>query len=69
MFGIGLAEIAVIVLVALLFIRPKELPRLFKSAGKAYRRISGEVAEFKEMLNAAGTGAAGDDKPEEGDRK
>jgi Sec-independent protein translocase protein TatA len=36
---IGLPEIVLILLVALVFLHPKELPGLFRRAGKAYRRI------------------------------
>ncbi len=69
MFGIGLTEIVVIAVVALIFLRPKDLPRLFRTMGKAYRRITAEVGEFKEMLDAAGAEPREDTKMEEGDRK
>lgn len=36
---IGLAELLLLFLAALVFIRPKELPGLFRRAGNAYRKV------------------------------
>jgi sec-independent protein translocase protein TatB len=50
MFGLGIVELSAIVLVALILIRPKDLPRLFRTIGRAYRQITGEVADAKRIL-------------------
>ncbi len=39
MFGIGLSELFVILCIAVLFVRPKDLPKVFRLCGKAYARL------------------------------
>lgn len=39
MFGIGLAEILVIVLVAIVFVNPRDLPRLVRRVGRLMRQL------------------------------
>ncbi len=46
MFKIGLWEIFVIGLVAIVFVRPNELPKLFKTLGQFF----GQVREFKDSV-------------------
>ncbi len=46
MFGIGIAELAVIVIIALVFIDPEKLPEIAKVLGRVlgeFRRASAEV--------------------------
>ncbi len=46
MFGLGISEIIVIVVAALIFVGPKQLPEFIKSAGKLFvqaRRAANEV--------------------------
>jgi Sec-independent protein translocase protein TatA len=38
-FGIGIPEILIIALVAIVFINPKDLPGLFRNLGKGYQQI------------------------------
>ena len=51
MFGLGLFEIAAIVLVALVFIRPKDLPRLLRKLSGIYRQITDQVNTAKQIFN------------------
>jgi sec-independent protein translocase protein TatB len=43
MFGLGISEIVVIVIVTLLLVNPKELPGLARKAGTLYSRIMREI--------------------------
>lgn len=51
MFGIGMPEMLVILVVALIVIGPKKLPDLAKSLGKAMREFKNATTEIKESLN------------------
>lgn len=51
MFGIGMPEMLVILVVALIVIGPKKLPDLAKSLGKAMREFKNATSEIKESLN------------------
>ncbi len=46
MFKIGMWEIFVVVIVAIVFVRPNELPKLFRSIG----RFFGQIREFKNSV-------------------
>lgn len=39
MFGVGIVEILVILLVAIVFVNPKDLPRLFRWLGRLARQL------------------------------
>lgn len=59
MFGIGIAELAVIVIIALVFIDPEKLPEMAKALGKTlgeFRRASAEIR--RAMSDAASAGTA-----------
>ena len=51
MFGIGFSELALIVLVVIVLIRPDDLPAFFRKAGRAYAEIKkayDEIAAVKD---------------------
>lgn len=41
MFGLGVWEIALICVALLVFVRPEELPRVMRKAGRLYGRVTG----------------------------
>ncbi len=50
-FGIGIQEIAVIVLLALLIFGPKRLPQLGKTIGKTLKGLQTASKEFENEIN------------------
>ena len=50
-FGIGLPEIAVIVVLALLIFGPKGLPQLGKTIGKTLKGLQTASKEFENEIN------------------
>ena len=50
-FGIGLPEIAVIVVMALLIFGPKRLPQLGKTIGKTLKGLQTASKEFENEIN------------------
>ena len=69
MFGIGIPEILIIALVAIVFLNPKDLPGLFRNVGKGYHQIRRmredflkEVNDIKQGFDITGT-AGGSNSP------
>lgn len=46
MFGIGWNELLVIFVVVIVFVRPKDLPKLFRQIGKLYGKLKSAYAEL-----------------------
>lgn len=65
MFDLSLAEVALIVVVAVVFIGPKELPTVIRAVGKGLRSLRGVYNElrtaFDELTRESGLKEAGDD--------
>lgn len=54
MFGIGLSEFIVIIIVALIAIGPDKLPQLARTLGKAYTEFRKAGEEVRKSFNEAG---------------
>src|SRR6185369_9774388 len=50
MFGMGMGELLVILLIALLFLGPKKLPDLASTLGKAIRQFRKATSELTDQL-------------------
>ncbi|MDD5434550.1 MAG: twin-arginine translocase TatA/TatE family subunit [Nitrospira sp.] len=50
MFGIGAPELIVILVLALIIIGPKDLPRIGREVGKAYRNFKHAADEIKDSI-------------------
>lgn len=53
MFGLSLAETAVILLVAILVIGPKELPTVLRAGMKLLRQLRGIAGEYRKAFDEA----------------
>lgn len=53
MFGLGWGEMVVVGIVALIVVGPKDLPVLFRQAGKMMGKARGMAREFTSAMNAA----------------
>jgi Tat protein translocase TatB subunit len=51
MFGMGMSEILLILVVALVFIGPKKLPEVAKGLGKGYAEFRKYINEFKDAVD------------------
>ena len=51
MFGLSFGEVIIIILVVIVFVRPKDFPRLFSKLGKLYGRISRQVGTAKRLMS------------------
>lgn len=54
MFGIGLSEFIVIIIVALIAIGPDKLPQLARTLGKAFSEFKKAGEEVRKSFNEAG---------------
>lgn len=52
MFGIGFSELVLIALAVILFVRPADLPKFFREAGKAWAYIKKGLAEANAVKDA-----------------
>lgn len=52
-FGLGVSEIMVIAVVALIVVGPKDLPKLLRTVGKFLTQLRGMAGEFRRHLDAA----------------
>jgi len=69
MFGIGLSEFAVIVCIVIVFVRPRDLPVLFRRLGKLYaqaKRAYKEITEVKDQFVKSIEVAAAETEAEKG---
>ena len=48
MFGIGFGEILIVLLIAIIFIRPEDLPKFLRAAGRLYGQIKKMYSEAKQ---------------------
>lgn len=55
MFGIGLSEIILIVIIAVIFIEPEKLPGIAKAVGKAFIEFRRAGEELKRNIKEAET--------------
>lgn len=53
MFGLGVGELLLIFLIALIFIGPKKLPELAKGLGKGLREFQNATKGISDQLNEA----------------
>ncbi|WP_022851362.1 twin-arginine translocase TatA/TatE family subunit [Limisalsivibrio acetivorans] len=51
MFGLGMAEVSLILIIGLLVVGPKKLPELAKSLGKGYAEFKRSLSDLKEAVN------------------
>ena len=51
MFGMGMSEIVLIAVIALLVIGPKKLPEVAKALGKGFGEFKRAMNDFKESVN------------------
>lgn len=63
MFGIGLPELILIIIAALIFLGPEKLPDLAKSLGRAYTDLKRAGDELKKSIDEAVEPAEGGKGP------
>ena len=62
MFGLGFFEIVVIAIVALIFVKPKDLPGVFRKIGWIYRKAMRQIGEARKIIREVETGSIIDDE-------
>lgn len=67
MFDIGLPEMLVVGVVALIVVGPKDLPKLFRTLGEFTGKAKAMAREFSSAMNAAADGAGVGDLKKMGD--
>ena len=50
MFGIGTSEILIVLLIALLILGPKEIPKIARSIGRGMRELERAKNEFRQSI-------------------
>lgn len=50
MFGISISELAVVIIIAFLFIGPEKLPEIMKTVGKNVKQLKNISNEFKHSV-------------------
>lgn len=65
MFGIGTGEILVILVIALLILGPKELPRVARTIGKTMRELQRTKDEIRDSIDREFEDHVEDTKPKE----
>ncbi len=65
MFGIGTGEILVILLIALLILGPKELPKVARTIGKTMRELQRTKDEIRESIDKEFEDQVDDSRPAE----
>ena len=61
MFDIGMWELLVVGVVALIVVGPKDLPKMFRTLGQVTGRLKGMAREFQTTMNAAASESGLDD--------
>jgi sec-independent protein translocase protein TatB len=61
MFDIGMWELMVVGIVALIVVGPKDLPKMFRTLGQVTGRIRAMAREFQTTMNAAASESGFDD--------
>lgn len=61
MFDIGMWELLVVGIVALIVVGPKDLPKMFRTLGQVTGRLKGMAREFQTTMNAAASESGLDD--------
>lgn len=51
MFGISSAEFAVIFVIALLIVGPKQMPEVLRTAGRAYRKLNRFIKNSSQVID------------------
>lgn len=53
MMGIGWMELMILIIALLVFLKPEELPRFFRSLGRIYSQIFGTYRQVVREINAS----------------